>query len=151
MKTVMKIKKTIGKPGEPQNMRANSEGVLERGDYFEAGSSAWLRWNCSSWKESGNSPLKHIQCVSKVMRKRHLFSKMLCSLGSLYRKVVWGKREEHVLSATGNRYQLDLVEQALKIQFLDDEIRNHDDRIGKYHNNILGADIEDDDLLPVNE
>ena len=31
----------------------------------------------------------------------------------------------------------DLVEQAMKIQFPDDEIRNHDDRTGKYHNNIL--------------
>ena len=53
-----------------------------------------------------------------------------------------------MLAATGNRYQLDLVEQAMKIRFADDEKRNHDDRTGKYHNNILrGAVGEDDDLL----
>ena len=51
-----------------------------------------------------------------------------------------------ILAATRNRYQLDRVEQALKIQFPDDEVRNHDDRLGKYHTNSLGiaADEEDD-------
>ena len=57
-----------------------------------------------------------------------------------------------MLAATRNRYQLDQVEQAMKIQFPDDEIRNHDDRSGKYHNNILGGAVnEDDDHLPGNE
>ena len=50
-----------------------------------------------------------------------------------------------ILAATGNRYQLDLVEQAMKKQFPDDETRNHDDRTGKYHNNILGGDVNEDD------
>ena len=60
-----------------------------------------------------------------------------------------GKREKH---DTGDRYQLDQVEQALKIQFPDDEIRNHVDRTGKHHNNILeGAVNEDDDHLPGDE
>ena len=36
----------------------------------------------------------------------------------------------------------------MKIQFPEDEIRNHDDRIGKHHNNILrGAVDEDDNFL----
>ena len=35
------------------------------------------------------------------------------------------------LAATGHRYQLDLAEQAMKMQFPDDEIRNHDDSTGK--------------------
>ena len=54
-----------------------------------------------------------------------------------------------MLVATKNRYQLDLAEQAMKIQFRDDEIRNEDDRTGKYHNNILGGavDAEDDSTL----
>ena len=56
-----------------------------------------------------------------------------------------------ILAATGNRYQLDLVEQAMKIQFLHDEKRDHDDRTGKYHNHILGGDVnEDDDHLTKN-
>ena len=50
-----------------------------------------------------------------------------------------------ILAATGNTYQLDLVEQAMKIQFLDDEIRNHDDRTGKYHNNSLGGAVDEDE------
>ena len=29
------------------------------------------------------------------------------------------------------------MEQAMMIQFPDDEIQHHDDRNGKYHNNIL--------------
>ena len=60
-------------------------------------------------------------------------------------------REKH---DTGwNRYQLDQVEQALQIQFPDDEIRHHDDRAGKYHNNILGgaADVEDDQVTGAEE
>ena len=50
-----------------------------------------------------------------------------------------------ILAATGNRYQLDQVEQAMKIQFPDDEIRHHDDRTGKYHNNILGGAVDEED------
>ena len=50
-----------------------------------------------------------------------------------------------ILAATGNTYQLDMVEQAMKIQFLDDEIRNHDDRTGKYHNNSLGGAVDEDE------
>ena len=33
----------------------------------------------------------------------------------------------------------------MKIQFLDDEIRNHDDRTGKYHNNNLGGAVDEDE------
>ena len=33
----------------------------------------------------------------------------------------------------------------MKIQFLDDEIRNHDDRTGKYHNNSLGGAVDEDE------
>ena len=47
-----------------------------------------------------------------------------------------------ILEATWNRYPLDEVEHAIKIQFRDDENRNHDDRIGKYLNNILGEAAE---------
>ena len=52
------------------------------------------------------------------------------------------------LAATENKYQLDLVEQAMKIQFPEDEIRNHDDRTRKYDNNFLaGAVSEEEDLM----
>ena len=47
-----------------------------------------------------------------------------------------------ILVATWNRYPLDVVEHAIKIQFRDDENRNHDDRTGKYFNNILGEAAE---------
>ena len=57
-----------------------------------------------------------------------------------------------ILAATGNRYQLDELEQATKIDFPDDEIRSNDDRTGKYHCNILGGAVnEDDDHLSENE
>ena len=57
-----------------------------------------------------------------------------------------------ILAATVNSFQLDQVEQATKIQFPNDEIRNHDDRTGKYHNDILGGAVnEDDDHLSKNE
>ena len=48
-----------------------------------------------------------------------------------------------ILAATRNKYKLDQVEQAMKIQFLDDEIRDRDDRTGKYHNNILGGAVDE--------
>ena len=59
------------------------------------------------------------------------------------------KERNMILAATRNRYQLDQVEQDMKIQFPDDEIRHHDDRTGKYHNNILlgGAVDEEDDQV----
>ena len=41
-----------------------------------------------------------------------------------------------ILEATMNIDQLDLVEHATKKQFPDNEIRSHDDRTGKYRNNI---------------
>ena len=54
-----------------------------------------------------------------------------------------------ILAATGNKCQMDLVvEVAMKIQFPKDEIRNHDDRTGKYNNNILvrADNVEEDQL-----
>ena len=36
-----------------------------------------------------------------------------------------------IFAATGNEYQLDQLEQALKIQFPDEEVRYHDDRTEK--------------------
>ena len=48
-----------------------------------------------------------------------------------------------MLAATRNKYQLDQVEQALKIQFPDDEIRYHDDRTGKHHNSLQGGAVEE--------
>ena len=58
-----------------------------------------------------------------------------------------------ILAATRNRCQLDQVEQAMKMKFPDDELRHHDDRTGKYHNNILGdaVDEEDDQLSRAEE
>ena len=49
------------------------------------------------------------------------------------------------LAATGNKYQLDQLEQALKIQFPDDEIRYHDDRTGKQHDRFLGGVVDEED------
>ena len=50
-----------------------------------------------------------------------------------------------ILAATGNKYQLNQVEQALKIQFPDDEIRYHDDRTGKHHDTLLGGAVEEEE------
>ena len=50
-----------------------------------------------------------------------------------------------MLAATGNKYQLDQLEQALKIQFPDDEIRHHDDRTGKQHDRFLGNAVDEED------
>ena len=50
-----------------------------------------------------------------------------------------------ILAATGNKYQLDQLEQALKIQFSDDEIRYHDDRTGKQHDRFLGGAVDEED------
>ena len=50
-----------------------------------------------------------------------------------------------ILAATGNKYQLDQVEQAFKIQFPDDEIRYHDDRTGNHHNTLLGGAVEEEE------
>ena len=47
-----------------------------------------------------------------------------------------------ILAATGNKYQLDQLGQALKIQFPDDEIRYHDDRTGKQHDRFLGGAVD---------
>ena len=49
-----------------------------------------------------------------------------------------------ILAATGNRCQLDQVEQVPKIQFPDDEIRNHDHRTGKQHDDILGGAVNEE-------
>ena len=61
-------------------------------------------------------------------------------------RVLWRQERERnmILAATVNRYQLDQVEQATKIQFPDDEIRNHDDRSGKHHNNILEGAVNEE-------
>ena len=50
-----------------------------------------------------------------------------------------------MLAAIGNIFQLDLVERAMKIQFPDDEMCNHDERIGKYQNIILRGAVNEDD------
>ena len=49
------------------------------------------------------------------------------------------------LATTGNRYQLNLVEEATKMQFPDYEIRNHADRTVKYHNTSLRGPVDEDD------
>ena len=50
-----------------------------------------------------------------------------------------------ILAAIGNRYQLDQVEQALKMQFHDEKIRYHDDRTGKRHDRFLGGAVGEED------
>ena len=51
------------------------------------------------------------------------------------------------LAEKGCRYQLNQYEDT--VIFPDDEIRHHDDRTGKYCNNILGVAVnEEDSLLP---
>ena len=108
----------------------------------------------SPGRETRNSPWNEMidTCVLRVMKKLHLCSLSLCLPGFLLQKSGMEARERNmILAATGNRYQLDLVEQAMKIQFLHDEKRDHDDRTGKYHNHILGGDVnEDDDHLTKN-
>ena len=72
----------------------------------------------------------------------------LCSPVSFSKKGLEASERNMILAATRNRHQLDLVEQAMKIQIPDDGMRNHDDRTGKYHDHISGGAVdEDDDLL----
>ena len=40
---------------------------------------------------------------------------------------------------------MDQLEQALKIQFPDDEIQYHDDRTGKQHDRFLGGAVDEED------
>ena len=74
-----------------------------------------------------------------------LFPQLVLAWFLLQKSGLEARERNMILAATGNTYQLDLVEQAMKIQFLDDEIRNHDDRTGKYHNNSLGGAAEEDE------
>ena len=86
--------------------------------------------------------MKHGQRLLKIVKKRHLCSQTLCS-PDRSTKVVW---RNMILAA------VHLVEQAMKIQFPDDEMCNHDDHTGKYQDNILGGAVsDDDDLLSGNE
>ena len=58
------------------------------------------------------------------------------------------KERNMILAATENKYELDLVEVAMKIQFPENEIRNHVDRTRKYNRNILaGAVSEEEDQM----
>ena len=92
--------------------------------------------------------MKYRQCPLRIMKNLHLCSLSLCLPGFSTKEWPGGKRERNmILAATWNRYELDQVEQAMKIQFPDDEVRNNDDRIGKYHNNILGGAVNEDDDL----
>ena len=64
----------------------------------------------------------------------------------LQKKSTRGNRERNmILAATGNRYRLEHVEQAMKIQCPDDETRHHDDRTGKNHYNILGGVVDEEE------
>ena len=83
------------------------------------------------------------QSVSKVMKKHHF---ILRACVRLFLSAKEGKRNM-ILAETGNRCQFDIVEQAMKIQVPNDEIRNHDDRIGKQHNNIFGGGVNEDNYL----
>ena len=87
--------------------------------------------------------IKRRQCVSKVMKKHHF---ILRACVRLFLSAKEGKRNM-ILAATGNRCQFDIVEQAMKIQVPNDEIRNHDDCIGKQHNNIFGGAVNEDNYL----
>ena len=85
---------------------------------------------------------KHRQRTLRIVTKLHLFSLSQCLPGFFLQKSGLEARERNmILAATGNRYQLDQVEQAMKIQFPDDEKRHHDDTTDKYHNNILGGAV----------
>ena len=74
-----------------------------------------------------------------------LFLQLVLAWFLLQKSGLEARERNMILAATGNTYQLDLVEQAMKIQFLDDEIRNHDDRTGQYHDNSLGGAVDEDE------
>ena len=62
--------------------------------------------------------MKHRQRVSKIMKKRRLSSQLPVLAWFFLQKSGLEARERNmILAATGNRYQHDLVEKAMKIQF----------------------------------
>ena len=63
----------------------------------------------------------------------------------LQKRGLEARERNKILAATGNRYQLNQVEHTVRIQFPDGEIRNHDDRTGKHHDNVLGGAVNEDD------
>ena len=80
-----------------------------------------------------------------------LFPELVFAWFFLRKSGLEARERNMTLAATGHRYLLDLAEQAMTIQFPDDEIRNHD-RTCNYRDNILGFAVnEDDDLLSENE
>ena len=79
------------------------------------------------------------------MTKLHLFFLSRNLSGFLQKSGLEARERTMILAATGNRYQLDQLEQAMKIQFSDAEVRHHDDCTGKDHNNIQGGAVDEED------
>ena len=124
----------------------NSEEVMEWDERSDADSSTWSSWNWNSWKTNrGNT-------WNETTTLRHedydeappLFPDPVLAWFFSSEKRTRGKREKHDIGSYKKQI-LDQVEQALKIQFPDDEIRYHDDRTGKHHNTLLGGAVEEEE------
>ena len=91
--------------------------------------------------------MKHRRCVSELVEKHHPCFSSLFSPGSSCKRVDSRPEKERimVLAATENKYELDLVEIAMKIKFPENEIRNHVDRTRKYNRNILGGSVSEEE------
>ena len=104
----------------------------------DAGSDAWC-WNWSTWNETQTMQIEDCDEAPP------LFPELVLAWFFSQKSGLEARERNMILATTGNRYQLDQVEQAMKIHFPDDEIRHHDDRTGKYHNNILGGAVDEED------
>ena len=100
-------------------------------NWTEAWSSAWSAWNWSSLKKTRNSPCNktHTMHIEDCEEAPPLFPEPVLAWFFLQKSCLEARERNMILAATRNVCQLDQVEQAMKIQFPVDEIRNHDDHI----------------------
>ena len=125
----------------------NSEEVMEWEERSDAHSSSWSSWNWNSWKTNRGNTWNEITTLrdEDYDDAPPLFPEPVLAWFFLQKSGLEARERNMILAATGNKYQLDQVEQAMKIQFPDDEIRYHDDRTGKHHNTLLGGAVEEEE------
>ena len=129
----------------------NTEKVMEWDTRSVTSTNAWSGWNWNFWKETSDNYWNETQAMliedyeeAPPLLPEPVLAWFLC------KRVDWRPEKERnmIPAAKEDKYELDLVEPAMKIQFPLEEIRNHDDRTGKYNNNILGSAVnEEEDRL----
>ena len=125
----------------------NSEEVMEWDERSDADSNTCSGWNSNSWKTNRGNTWNETTTLRNedYDEAPPLFPEPVLAWFFLQKSGLEARERNMILAAMGNKYQLDQVEQALKIQFPDNEIRYHDDRNGKHHNTLLGGAVEEEE------